>query len=125
MCVNRSHWKIVMSEAFNLRELMNEIDGDYEFLAESLEMFEEDAPELLSRIKDGLARNDADVVWQNAHSIKSMVGNFFAQPAFDAASSIESMGRQGALSGIDKALEVLEKEIVRLFHALRQVLDDP
>lgn len=103
---------------------MNELDGDYEFLTESLAMLEEDAPKLLSRIKDGLDRKDAEVVWQNAHSIKSMVGNFFAQPAFDAASNIESMGRQGTLDDIGKTLEVLEKEIGRLFFALRKVLDD-
>lgn len=111
-----------MNDVFDRSGLMEEIDDDRAFLAESLKMLEEDAPKLLAVIRDGLDQSDAESVCQNAHTLKSMVGNFFAKPCFDAAYNIETLSRQGDLNGMDKALANLETEINRLIVALGQVV---
>ena len=113
-----------MNDIFDKLGLMEEIDDDREFLAESVNMLEEDAPNLLAVMQDALDRGDAESICQNAHTLKSMVGNFFAKPCFDAAYNIETQSRQGDLNGVDKALANLETEINRLTSALRQVVND-
>ena len=109
-----------MSDVFDKDELLEEIDGDREFLVESLEMFEEDAPRLLVEIRDGLNRRDAQAVGKCAHTLKSMVGNFCAQPAFDCAFKIESFGRQGDLNGVADTLGELEERVNQLRAALQE-----
>ena len=83
-----------MSNIINKEALLEELDGDWEFLEESIEMLVEDAPSLLDDIKAGAAEKDSEAVWQNAHALKSMVGNFFADRAFEAAYQVESLGRK-------------------------------
>jgi hypothetical protein len=46
------------------------------------------------------------------------VGNFAAQPAFEAALKMEALGRDGTLSEAETAYAELEKEIQRLKPAM-------
>ncbi len=111
-----------MNEVFNKSELLEEIDDDLEFLAEMFEMLEEDAPALLVKIRDGFNKGEAETIWQSAHTLKSMVGNFAAQPSFDAAYQIETMGREGNLNDMEVAIVSLEAEVNQLIIALRELL---
>jgi HPt (histidine-containing phosphotransfer) domain-containing protein len=114
-----------MSEdAFDRDELLEELDGDWEFLEESVEMLKEDAGGLLAQIRSGLAAGDADAVWQSAHTIKSMVGNFAAGPAFATAYAIETCGRENDLSGLASRVEALDRELQQLTVELEALLAD-
>ena len=113
-----------MNDIINKTELLEEIDGDWEFLEESVEMLMEDAPTLLTEIKNGLAAKDAEAIWQNAHTLKSMVGNFFAKRSFDAAYRVETLGRNGDISEVDMVILILEIEIQQLISALRDFLEN-
>ena len=70
-----------MSQPFDQDELLEEIDNDMDFLEELIDMLAADAPALIDSIKQGMAGSDAEAVWQNAHALKSMVGNFAAHDA--------------------------------------------
>ena len=111
-----------MTDVIDKTELLEEINGDIEFLNESFEMLEEDAPTLLTAIRSGMESADAEAIWKNAHTMKSMVGNFYAQPCFDAAYTVETQGRQGNLEDIGNSIDVLETEMQKLLAALRDVL---
>ena len=111
-----------MNDIINKTELLEEIDGDWEFLEESVEILMEDAPTLLTEIKNGLAANDAEAIWQNAHALKSMVGNFFAKRSFEAAHRVETLGRNGDISEVDMEILILEIEIQQLISALSNFL---
>ena len=113
-----------MIDIIDKTELLEEIDGDYEFLNESFEMLEQDVPNLLAAIRTGLDCDDSEAIWTNAHTMKSMVGNFYAQPCFDAAYTVETQGRLGNLDGIDKPIETLEAELEKLLVALRKVVNE-
>ena len=113
-----------MNDAFNRMELLEELDGDREFLEESLEMFDEDAPKLLYQIREALDLGNAEAVHVGAHTLKSMVGNFCAQRAFDAALKIETFGRQGDLPTCKDEFGSLESEIERLKIGLHQLLKE-
>lgn len=113
-----------MNNAFDKQELLEELDGDREFLVESLEMLDDDAPALLDQIRDALDKGDAAAVGVGAHTLKSMVGNFCAQPAFDAALQLEALGRSGELDKCGESLQSLESEVGRLQRALHEFLSE-
>ena len=113
-----------MDSPFQKTELLDELDGDREFLEESLDMFDQAAPDLLARIRDAVAQGDAEAVRIGAHTLKSMVGNFSAKPAFEAASHIETVGRNGDLTLCTDRLATLETEVARLQKALRELLNE-
>ena len=111
-----------MNDIINKTELLEEIDGDWEFLEESVEMLMEDAPTLLAEINKALSTKDAEAIWQNAHTLKSMVGNFSAKRASAAAYRIETLGRNDDISEVIKLVPILESEIKQLISALNDFL---
>jgi HPt (histidine-containing phosphotransfer) domain-containing protein len=113
-----------MSEAFDRQELLDELDGDREFLEESLEVLDADAQKLIDQIRAGAEAQDAEQIRVAAHTLKSMVGNFCAPRAFEAASNVESIGRSGELSQCAERLALLESEVNRLRKELRVLLNE-
>ncbi len=113
---------LIMDQVFNEKELLEELDGDLEFLAESVEILDEDSAKLMEQLKQAFAEQDADTVAKTAHTIKSMVGNFSADPAFNAALAVETMGRNADLSLGAAAIEELESTIGQLQQALHEFL---
>ena len=113
-----------MTEPFDKQELLDELDGDREFLEESLEILAGDAPPLLEQLRDATAGRDGEAVRQAAHTLKSMVGNFCAKPAFDAARRIEQLGRDGDLEQGAEAIDALKREMERLQQSLHGFLKE-
>ena len=113
-----------MNQIFDKRELLDELDGDREFLEESVMMLNSDAPAILEQLRDAIERGDAGAVAASAHTLKSMVGNFCAQAAFDAASDVEALGRSGDLTNGRTRCASLQNEITRLQEALREFLSE-
>ncbi len=113
-----------MIDVFDRQELLDEMDGDREFLAELLEILKSDAPTLLGQLREALERGDAESLSTIAHTLKSMVGNLFAQPAFNAALDVEKIGRGGDLTECSARLDLLETEVSRLQKALHEFLGE-
>lgn len=113
-----------MTDVFDKQELLEELDGDREFLEESLEMLNAEAPTLIDQIRDGIESNDAEKIRIAAHTIKSMVGNFCAPPAFEAALHVETIGHSGDLAECVAGFASLENEVKRLQLELRKFLDE-
>ncbi len=111
-----------MSEIFDEQGLMDSVDGDIEFLEETITMLEEDSPALLDLIRSAAASGDAEALVSPAHALKGMLGNFRAAPAESAAREVEMMAREQQLSGIEPAVDTLQKETGRLRDALHDFL---
>ena len=111
-----------MDDVLDKAELLERIDEDMEFLAETVEMFNEDSPQILSEIRDAVARQDGTALAASAHTFKGMAANFSAIAAVDAALTLEMMGRNSDLTGTAGVLETLEKEAERLKSALTELL---
>jgi len=110
-----------MSEAFDREGLMDRVDGDLEFLEETLEMFEEDAPDLMQAIRDA---TDAESLARSAHTMKGMLSNFCADEATGLALAIEQRGRGGASAPEPGALDALDTAVDRLRTELRTFLSE-
>jgi two-component system, sensor histidine kinase and response regulator len=113
-----------MGAPFDGEALLDRVDGDVEFLAETVDILDADAPGLLERLRAAVASGDANAVRSAAHTLKGMVANFCAPPAQEAALRLEQQGRSGDLVGAEAAAADLATEVERLRGALRAYLKE-
>ena len=111
-----------MSQPFDEQALLDRVDGDVEFLEETIEMLEEDVPPLVEQLGQATASRNAEAIATSAHAIKGMLANFCAEPAETAARTVETMGRTNQLEEIEAAVEALTRETDRLREALQAFL---
>jgi HPt (histidine-containing phosphotransfer) domain-containing protein len=103
-----------MAPAFDHDELMDRIDGDFEFLEESMEMLDEDAGPLLEKVRAATRARDASALVSPAHTLKGMLSNFCAEAAEGTARELEMRGRENRLEGVDAVVDALDREITAL-----------
>ena len=111
-----------MTDAFDEKALMDEIEGDVEFLEETVAMFDDDTPVLLDEIRSAASSGDTAALVKPAHTLKGLLGNFCASPAESSARKLEAMAREGTLTGAAVEVEILHTETQRLKEALHQFL---
>ena len=100
---------------------LSRVGGDVELLKEVVELFLDDYPSTVEKIKDAVASRNALALEHAAHSLKGSVSTFGAARAFEAAFTLETQGRSGDLTGaqdglhqLEQALEALRPELVLL-----------
>src|SRR5678815_5619588 len=96
-----------MSQLFDDKELLERVDNDWDFLAETVEMLSTDGPGLLDAIRQSIASGDAAAVGRAAHTFKGLVANFCAPDTQASAFDMERAGKSGDLSGAPAAIEDL------------------
>ena len=111
-----------MLDAFDENALMERVDGDIEFLDETIAMLDEDSPTLLNGIHAAAGSGDAAALIRSAHALKGMLANFCAEPAEAAARELETMGREGRLADLHRAVDRVQSETERLRKALHEFL---
>jgi len=88
------------------------VGRDKDILKEVLGVFlDEDYPEQLKKLKNGISRQDAEVVKHAAHSIKGAVRSLGGVGPGNTAQHLEEMGRNNNLIEAQKTLLQLEQEI--------------
>jgi len=100
---------------------LSRVGGDVELLKEVVELFLDDYPSSLEKIKSAVASSDAKALEHHAHSLKGSVSTLGANRAFEAAFTLEKQGRCGDLTGasdglleLQQALEALRPELILL-----------
>ncbi len=111
-----------MSDVLDPNALMDRVDGDLEFLEETIAMLDEDSPALLDQIHAAANAGDAAALVRPAHALKGMLANFCAERAETAARELEIRGREERLSDVDAAIVRVKDETARLREALHQFL---
>ena len=111
-----------MSDAFDEDALMDRVDGDLEFLDETVAMLDEDSPVLLEEIRAAVRSRDAAALVKPAHALKGMLANFCAEPAEAAARELELMGREERLVDVAMSADRVQRETQQLQAALHDFL---
>jgi len=100
---------------------LSRVGGDVDLLKEVIELFLDDYPSTLEKIKSAVAASDASALEHSAHSLKGSVSTFGASRAFEAAFTLEKQGRSRDLTGapagllqLEQALEALRPELESL-----------
>ena len=86
--------------------------GDDDLLREAVDLFlEEDYPQQMKLLREGIERQDADAVRAAAHSIKGAVRSLGGVVLGDIALRLEELGREGKLEDAGKLTNRLEDEL--------------
>ena len=90
---------------------LSRVGGDEDLLREIAELFLDDYPQLVEKIKQALAANDPRGLERASHSLKGSVANFGADPAYQAALELERIGRTNDMSHAKAAYQRLEQSL--------------
>jgi CheY-like chemotaxis protein len=105
----------------NRAEALDRVGGDEDLFRELAAVFLDQSPRWLSAIRKALDGQDAAQLKAAAHPLKGSLGTFAAPRAVAAALRLETMGRQGDLTGGREALADLERELARLEPELAEI----
>jgi CheY-like chemotaxis protein len=105
-------------------ELLERVDNDREFLTELVNLFREDGPKQLDKIRKALEKKDAGEMLRGAHLLKGTLANLAARPAADLAADIEHAARSEDWPRSEAALESLDLEMARVLDALSALCEE-
>jgi HPt (histidine-containing phosphotransfer) domain-containing protein len=96
---------------WDLKELMERLDGDKEFLRELLVMFREDVRMNLEKSRKAMGDCDFESLTRTAHTMKGMLKNLSMGAAANTAAALEKSSRENLQPESKELLEALTKEL--------------
>ena len=99
--------------------------GDEGLLREMCQIFLEESPKLLKRLREGLETGDPEEVMVAAHTLAGELIYLEAAPALHAAKLLEGMGSQKDLVQAAQILALLEEEVANLHLCLKNLTGKP
>src|SRR5579862_3346593 len=117
MAENFQQWR----EQIDRVSLLERVEGDQDLLTEMIHLFQEDAPNLLVKMRDALQRGDMALLERSAHSLKGAVSNFSAKAAADAALHLENDARNKDAKSAKESLLEVERVVNLLLPVLAEL----
>jgi two-component system sensor histidine kinase/response regulator len=99
-------------------ELLERIDGDRVFLAELLELFRSDCPELMHNAEAAIMTGNAASLQRTGHALKGALSNLSANTAAELAGFLEIMGGDGDFRQASVTLNELAQELTLVLDTL-------
>jgi len=99
---------------WDLKELMERLGDDWEFLRELLVIFREDARMNVEKSRKAMAERDFELLTRAAHTMKGMLRNLSMGAAAETASALEMASRENREGVSKELLEKLVKELERI-----------
>jgi len=107
-----------MAETFDKDELLDRVDNDWEFLAETVQMLQSDGQSAMHQIREAMSAGDAPSLGRAAHALKGIVSNFCSPQTQAIALEVEQMGKSGDLSAAPEAVDILGSRLEALLGEL-------
>jgi two-component system, sensor histidine kinase and response regulator len=111
----------VRAESWGRHEALERIGGDEQLLQDLCQIFLEESPKLMAKLRQAIASGDCDGLMRAAHSLKGESSYLGAVGTSQAARQLEDMGRNRDLSRAEGTLAELELEISSLHDALKDL----
>ena len=111
----------VGKSAWDVKELMNRLEGDHELFRELLQMFSTDAQTNMRLAAESLTRNDLESTAHAAHTLKGMLKNLAMDAPAEIAAAMEDAARDKNIQAaaqlplLETALKELQPEIEARF----------
>jgi len=106
------------NEQIDRTSLLERVEGDQELLAEMVNLFVEDAPNLLATMREAFDRGDMAVLERSAHSLKGAASNLSAQVTAAAAFRLEKDAKNMDAESVKASLAEVERAVGRLLPVL-------
>jgi HPt (histidine-containing phosphotransfer) domain-containing protein len=94
------------------------------FLAELIDVYLNDSPQLIEQMRSGLAAGNVESVRRAAHSLKSNSASFGANRLADAARELEMIAKGGKLDDGELKLSTIEMEYLQLLPVLEKLKNE-
>jgi CheY-like chemotaxis protein len=94
------------------------VGGDRLILREIVQTFLNECPEMMAHIQQAVRTNDPALLQRAAHTLKSALQTLGATAAGERAQQLESMGCEQLLTGADRVLHELERDVDGVREAL-------
>ncbi len=107
--------RTLMPSRWDLKELMERLEGDQEFLRELLVIFQQEAHTNVEKARAALGSGDFATLARAAHTLKGMLRNLAMGAAAQTASDLEQTGRKELRAESERGLQQLEKDLAELF----------
>ena len=105
----------------DIEEFLERVQDDKELLFELFEIFIEDFEEKRALLTTAAAEKDYEKVRGIAHSIKGASGNISAKAVRVISMTLEDMGKESCLDGIEEILTKLDKAFEALVIRIEEV----
>ena len=96
--------------------------GEPDVLAEVLELFLQDVPRRIEKLRAAYDASDAVELHRAAHSLKGSAGNIGAQALYGVCRQLDEKGRAGDLADAKPLVEALVAEYARVEVAIGRIL---
>jgi HPt (histidine-containing phosphotransfer) domain-containing protein len=109
-----------LSLAQDIKNTLIELTGEEspEIIQELAETYKDDAAKLVEEIYAAIAQNDARILAQAAHTLKSSSGNLGAHHLAELALILEKQGKNGDITRAPEYLDQLKNEYATVLLAL-------
>ena len=112
---------VTKAESWNRIEALERIGGDQQLLRDLCQIFLDESPKLVAKLRHALAAGDCDGLMRAAHSLKGESSYLGAGRTSQAARQLEDMGRNQDLAHASHTLAELEREISSLHDELKDL----
>lgn len=109
----------------DVREALSRLEDDHNLLSDIIEIYLEDSPPLLDKIRRAVMGNDSRALQRAAHSLKGLAVTLSAGDVAAAASRLEHMGSSNCLSDAAAAVAELESYLNDLNSAAQRYVKNP
>jgi HPt (histidine-containing phosphotransfer) domain-containing protein len=100
-----------VAQLFDEAELMERVENDVAFLADTVQMLETDGRALMVELQTAVASGDAPAIGRTAHTLKGMISNFCSPAVQALAFDVEKAGKAGDAAGAAATSAKLEPEL--------------
>jgi signal transduction histidine kinase/CheY-like chemotaxis protein/DNA-binding LacI/PurR family transcriptional regulator/HPt (histidine-containing phosphotransfer) domain-containing protein len=114
--------KVRSTKIFDRDRVLDQLEGDTELLKKLVQLFLNSTPQLLKTLQASISDQQGEALNRTAHTLKSSLGPFGADYAFELAQKLEKNGKEQNFQDSKKLFEDLQKEIDQLSHAIQQEL---
>jgi HPt (histidine-containing phosphotransfer) domain-containing protein len=104
----------------DLRQAVSDLGDDEDIYREVLDTYLEDTPQLIAAIRTAIDGADVEVLYRNAHSLKSTSFTVGGRRLGQAAFTLEQDARQGKMEGAAEKLAEIESEYALLLDDLKK-----
>jgi HPt (histidine-containing phosphotransfer) domain-containing protein len=101
-------------EPLDWNALRENCAGDESLVNEVLELFRQEAEQLLADVRTAVNSGDAVTIKRTAHRLKGALVSLGARPSVEAARALELAGTSGDVSSCSALFTKLEHELGRL-----------
>jgi len=96
---------------WDLKDLMERLDGDQDFLRELLVIFQQDVRVNLQKSRAAIENRDLEGLSRAAHTIKGMLKNLSMGAAAESAAALEKAARENSMEQSEHLLQRLSSEM--------------